>query len=81
MMSRHVAMGSQSDSYIHKCGDADADGDVTTLTLENLGCSADIAWIDGKTKREIWVQSENIDSKKYNNNFTCYNPAGELTKS
>ena len=32
MMSRHVAMGSQSDSYIHKCGDADADGDATTLT-------------------------------------------------
>ncbi|MAV59927.1 MAG: hypothetical protein CND89_01130 [Marine Group II euryarchaeote MED-G38] len=56
-------------------------GDVTTLTLENLGCSADIAWIDGKTKRERWAQSENIDSKKYNNNFTCYNPAGELTKS
>ena len=56
-------------------------GDVTTLTLENLGCNADIALIDGKTKREIWAQSENIDSKKYNNNLSCHNPAGELTES
>jgi len=56
-------------------------GDVTTLTLQELDNCADVALIDGKTKREEWVQAKNIDSKRYDNYLTCVNPAGRLTKS
>jgi|TARA_B110000881_G_C18592193_1_gene528779 pantetheine-phosphate adenylyltransferase len=56
-------------------------GDVTTLTMQKLGICADIALIDGKTKRKSWGKSSEIISSKYDESISCINPPGELTIS
>jgi cytidyltransferase-like protein len=56
-------------------------GDVSTLTLENLGFCANIAFIDGKTKREDWPKANEIRFENYDQLIECINPPGELTLS
>ena len=53
-------------------------GDVTVKTLQDLGSPADIALIDGKTKRQEWAGASTIDTSLYDENLTCKNPAGQL---
>ena len=56
-------------------------GDVTALALQNEGRSADIALVDGLTKREEWSGAREIDSSEYDNILKCSSPAGSLTYS
>ena len=53
-------------------------GDVTVKALQDLGSPADIALIDGKTKRQEWAGASTIDTSLYDENLTCKNPAGQL---
>tara|TARA_Y100000588_G_scaffold387666_1_gene485930 strand:- start:2479 stop:3492 length:1014 start_codon:yes stop_codon:yes gene_type:complete len=56
-------------------------GDVTALALQQEGRPADIALVDGLTKREEWPGAREIDPSKYENILTCSSPAGSLTHS
>ena len=56
-------------------------GDVTVKTLQDLGRPADIALIDGRTKREVWEGAEGIDPSLYDSVLKCSSPAGRLTPS
>ena len=56
-------------------------GDVTVRTLQDLGRPADIALIDGRTKRKAWEGAEKIDSSLYDSVLNCSSPAGHLTPS
>ena len=53
-------------------------GDVTVKALQDFGSPADIALIDGKTKRQEWEESSAIDTSLYDERLTCQNPAGQL---
>ena len=46
--------------------------------MQDLGSPADIALIDGKTKRQEWEGASTIDTSLYDENLTCKNPAGAL---
>ena len=54
-------------------------GDVTVKALQDMGSPADIALIDGKTKRMEWEDASTIDISLYDENITCKNPPGQLT--
>ena len=54
-------------------------GDVTVKTLQDLNKPADIAIIDGMTKREKWDQASEIDHNLYDHVLKCRNPAGSIT--
>ena len=56
-------------------------GDVTVLSLQNEGRTADICLIDGQTKREKWPKVGEIDQDIFHNIIDCTSPAGSLTKS
>ncbi len=56
-------------------------GDVTVRTLQDIGRTADIGLIDGRTKRQVWDGAEGIDSSLYDLVFECTSPAGKLTPS
>ena len=56
-------------------------GDVTVRTLQDLGRPADIALMDGLTKREPWEGADGIDASLYDGILRCSNPAGCLTPS
>ena len=56
-------------------------GDVTVHTLQDLGRPADIALIDGLTRREPWEGADEIDPSLYDRTLRCYSPAGFLTRS
>ena len=53
-------------------------GDVTVKALQDFGSPADIALIDGKTKRQKWEEASTIDTSLYDERLTCKNPAGQL---
>ena len=50
-------------------------GDVTVRTLQDLGRPADIALIDGLTKRQPWGGADEIDASLYDRNLSCSSPA------
>jgi len=54
-------------------------GDVTVRTLQDLGRPADIALIDGLTKRQPWEGADGIDASLYDLKLNCSSPAGCLT--
>ena len=56
-------------------------GDVTVLGFQTAGRIADLAFIDGKTKRSHWPSSSDINQDMYDNIIECSSPAGSLTKS
>ena len=56
-------------------------GDVTVRTLQDLGRPADIALIDGLTKRTPWDGADGIDTSLYDWNHGCQNRAGYLSFS
>ena len=56
-------------------------GDVTVLTLQNLGRPADIALVDGHTRRQPWYGADGIDPSAYDEVLQCESPAGSLTPS
>ena len=56
-------------------------GDVTVLGFQKAGRTADLAFIDGQTKRSHWPSSGEIDRDMYDNIIQCTSPAGSLTNS
>lgn len=54
-------------------------GDVTVKALQDLGRSADIALIDGMTKRQKWARSSEIDEGLFDTVLRCSNPPGKIT--
>ena len=64
-----------------KSGPVIAVGDVTVRTLQDLNRPADIALIDGLTRREPWEGADGIDSSLYDRTLQCSSPAGSLTPS
>jgi hypothetical protein len=56
-------------------------GDVTVHTLQDLGRPADIALVDGLTRREPWEGAEALDPSAYDRVLQCESPAGSLTPS
>lgn len=54
-------------------------GDVTVKALQDLGRSADIALIDGMTKRQKWARSSEIDEGLFDTVLRCSNPPGQIT--
>ncbi len=54
-------------------------GDVTVKALQDLGSPADIALIDGKTKRQEWLFASKIDHSIYDTKRSCINPPGQLS--
>ena len=55
-------------------------GDVTVKALQDLGRSADIALIDGMTKRQKWARSSEIDEGLFDTVLRCSNPPGQITQ-
>lgn len=72
-------------SYISKNPDFNgpliAVGDVTVLGLQRAGRTADLAFIDGQTKRSQWASSDEIKQNLYDDIIECTSPAGTLTQS
>jgi len=56
-------------------------GDVTVRALQDLDRPADIALIDGCTRREPWEGADGIDPSVYDGTLQCESPAGSLTPS
>ena len=56
-------------------------GDVTVRALQDLGRPADIALVDGLTRREPWEGADGIDPSAYDGVLQCESPAGSLTPS
>ena len=56
-------------------------GDVTVLGFQTAGRPADIAFIDGRTKRSHWASSDQINKNLFDNIIECNSPAGSLTIS
>ena len=73
------AMGIAINKYRNENVPLIAVGDVSVLTLERLNYPPEIALIDGKTKRKIWIESEEIKFDNYDEIIKCHNLAGELT--
>ena len=44
-------------------------GDVTVRTLQDIGRTADIRLIDGRTKRHVWIGADGIDPSLYDLEF------------
>ena len=75
----NIAMMNVLDRISEEPGPIIAVGDVTVKTMQDLNRSADIAIIDGMTKRERWEQASKIDVDQYDNVLNCKNPAGSIT--
>ena len=73
-----ISQISQSSNF---SGPLIAVGDVTVLAFQNSGRPADIAIVDGQTKRQEWPESKDIDFSLYENILKCNSPAGSLTRS
>ena len=56
-------------------------GDVTTLGLQRAGRAADLAFVDGQTKRSKWASAGEINHDMYDNILECASPAGSLSTS
>lgn len=56
-------------------------GDVTVLGFQKAGRPADLAFIDGQTKRVEWPETSDINVGLYDNLLECVSPAGSLTNS
>jgi len=76
-----VAMREALSHVQNQTGPIIAVGDVTVLTMHQLGKTPDIAIIDGLTKREEWGESSNIDQTHYGRRLNCSSPPGSLTVS
>ena len=76
-----VAMREALSHVENQPGPMIAVGDVTVLTMHQLGKAPDISIIDGLTKREEWVDSRNIDQTHYDQRLNCSSPPGSLTAS
>tara|TARA_B100000029_G_scaffold69833_1_gene62111 strand:+ start:4342 stop:5355 length:1014 start_codon:yes stop_codon:yes gene_type:complete len=74
-----VAMRAVLEEIFGSHGPVIAVGDVTVKTLQDLGSPADIALIDGRTKREKWADASTIDHSLYDDIRTCTNPASQLS--
>ena len=74
-----VAMRAVLEEIFGSHGPIIAVGDVTVKALQDLGSPADIALIDGKTKRQEWEAASAIDISLYDTRRTCENPAGQLS--
>jgi len=72
-------------SYILETSDFNglliAVGDVTVLGFQRAGRTADLAFIDGQTKRSHWASSSEINQDLYDNIIECNSPAGSLSNS
>ena len=75
----NIAMMNVIDRISGEPGPIIAVGDVTVKTMQDLNKSADIAIIDGMTKRKRWEQASKIDEDQYDNVLKCKNPAGSIT--
>ncbi len=76
-----VAMREALSHIENQPGPIIAVGDVTVLTMHQLGKTPDISLIDGLTKRESWGESKNIDQSQYDQRLNCSSPPGSLTAS
>ncbi|MBL11345.1 MAG: hypothetical protein CMB46_00835 [Euryarchaeota archaeon] len=76
-----VAMRDALSHVENQPGPMIAVGDVTVLTMHQLGATPDISIIDGLTKREEWGESSNIDQSLYGQSLNCSSPPGSLTAS
>jgi len=56
-------------------------GDVTVLAIQDFGRMADIALIDGQTKRSPWQGANEIRKHHFDSIIHSINPAGMLTTS
>jgi len=74
-----IAMMNVLDRISGEPGPIIAVGDVTVKTMQDLNRPADIAIIDGMTKREKWEQASEIDEDQYDYVSRCKNPAGSIT--
>ena len=74
-----IAMADVLERISDEPGPIIAVGDVTVKTLQDLNKPADIALIDGMTKREKWQQASEIDVSLYDSVLKCHNPAGSIT--
>lgn len=74
-----IAMMNVLDRISGKPGPIIAVGDVTVKTMQDLNKPADIAIIDGMTKRERWEEASEIDESRYDYVLNCKNPAGSIT--
>tara|TARA_B100000900_G_C20598156_1_gene724311 strand:+ start:3728 stop:4783 length:1056 start_codon:yes stop_codon:yes gene_type:complete len=74
-----LAMREALDRIPDSKGPVIAVGDVTVKTLQDLGRPADIALIDGMTKRQKWAEASEIDYGLFDTVLNCTNPAGRLT--
>jgi len=74
-----IAMMNVLDRISGEPGPIIAVGDVTVKTMQDLNKPADIAIIDGMTKRERWEQASEIDEGQYDYVLKCKNPAGSIT--
>ena len=76
-----VAMSQVLAQIEFETGPLIAVGDVTVLALQELDHPADIALIDGRTKRQPWESADAIDASVYDKVLRCQSPAGSLTPS
>ena len=76
-----IAMSEVLSQIESEWGPVIAVGDVTVLALQDLGRPADIALVDGLTRREPWEGAEGIDPSAYDGVLQCESPAGSLTPS
>ena len=76
-----VAMSRVLAQIEFEAGPLIAVGDVTVLALQELDHPADIALIDGRTKRQPWESADAIDASVYDKVLRCQSPAGSLTPS
>ncbi len=74
-----VAMRAVLEEIFGSDGPVIAVGDVTVKALQDLGSPADIALIDGRTKREEWELASTIDHSLYDDSRNCENPPGQLS--
>ena len=74
-----IAMMNVLDRISGEPGPIIAVGDVTVKTMQDLNKPADIAIIDGMTKRERWEQASEIEENQYDYVLNCKNPAGSIT--
>jgi cytidyltransferase-like protein len=74
-----IAMRLVLDKISDAKGPIIAVGDVTVKTLQDMNRPADIALIDGMTKRVKWEQASDINKDLYDYVLRCQNPAGCIT--
>ena len=74
-----IAMRAILEEIFGSHGPIIAVGDITVKALQDLGSPADIALIDGKTKRQEWEGASTIDASLYDDRRACENPPGQLS--